>query len=89
MARTTLIIDKHVLADLKELAAARGQTVFALADGFLREGIERARATEKPPSLPQSINMGRALVDVADRNALYDVFDRESGFPESIKPPRS
>jgi len=90
MKRTTLIIDKQLLADLTQMAAARGQTLPALADEFLREGLQRAHPGKhpKPRPLPRGKNMGRELVNIADRNALYDVFDRDSTFLTGLKPPR-
>jgi hypothetical protein len=71
------------MAELKQLADAQGKTVFALVDDLLREAIERVQAA------PRGFNMGRELVDVTDRNALYDMFDRESGLLPCTDPPRS
>ena len=88
MARKVLVLDEQLMAELKALAAARDKSLSILVDQFLREGLERARATRKRrPPLPRSRNMGRELVDVADRDALYDIFDRESGLISEPDPP--
>lgn len=77
MARITLIIDEHRLVDLKRLAAERRETLSAVVDEFLGEGLERAGLKEKrkPRPLPRGKDMGRMLVNIADRHRLYDVLD--------------
>jgi hypothetical protein len=77
MARTTLIIDEHRLVELKRLAAGRRETLSAVVDQFLREGLERTKSSRKrkPQPLPPGKDMGRMLVNVADRDQLYDVLD--------------
>lgn len=59
-------------------------------DKQLLAELQRARSTKQPKtrSLPRGKNMGRELVNIADRNALYDILDRDSSFPMSPKPPR-
>ena len=77
MARTTLVIDEQRLVDLKRLAAARRETLSAVVDEFLREGLARAGSKKKRklPLLPPALKMGRELVDISDRDRLYDVLD--------------
>jgi hypothetical protein len=77
MARTTLIIDEQRLVDLKRLAAERRETLSRVVDEFLREGLERARSKKrrKVQALPPAIHMGRELVNISDRDQLYDVLD--------------
>ena len=77
MARTRLIIDECRLVDLKRLAAERRETLSAVVDEFLRQGLERARLKKKrkPQPLPHGKDMGRILVNIADRDRLYDVLD--------------
>lgn len=77
MARTTLVIDEQRLIDLKRLAAARRTTLSAVVDEFLREGLARAGSNQKRrrPALPRGKHMGRMLVDISDRDRLYDVLD--------------
>jgi hypothetical protein len=78
MTRTTLVLDEHRLQQLKRLAAERQQTLSSLVDEFLRQGIEKTNSTpaRKPRPLPRGKDMGRMLVNIADRDQLYDVLDR-------------
>jgi hypothetical protein len=78
MARTTLVIDEQRLIELKRLAAGRRQTLSALVDEFLRQGLQTAkepRRAKARPSLP-SFPMGRPRVNIADRDQLYEVMER-------------
>ena len=74
--KTTLIIPDPVFRDLKHHAAKRGTTMSELAAELLRRGLSER---PKPPRLPPlpSFNAGRVLVDVASRDALYDILDAE------------
>jgi hypothetical protein len=79
MARTTLFIDKQTLIALKRLAAAQRRTLSAVVDEFLSEGLRRTnsrRARRAAVRLP-SFDMGRPMVNVADRDQLYEVLDRK------------
>ncbi len=74
--KTTLILPDPVLRDLKRHAAKRGTTMSELAAELLRKGLnDRPKPTHLPP-LP-SFNAGPLLVDVADRDAMYDILDAE------------
>ena len=75
---TTLTIDDAILRELREEAARRGTTMSALVEAGVRRILSERPATEasEPPPLP-TWNSGGALVDVADREALYEVIDAE------------
>jgi hypothetical protein len=74
--KATLVIPDPVIRDLKRHAAKRGTTMSELATELLRKGLpDRPKAPRLPP-LP-SFDAGRLLVDVANRDALYDVLDAE------------
>jgi hypothetical protein len=77
MARTTLILQDKRLRQLKLLAVERQQTLSSLVDEFLQQGLEKAHSvqTRKPRPLPRGKDMGRLLVDISDRDQLYDVLD--------------
>jgi hypothetical protein len=76
MKRTTLILSDRRLAEVKRVAADRGQTISAVVDEFLAEGVRRAKAPKgKLEPLP-IFRMGEASVNIADRDRLYDVMDR-------------
>jgi len=77
MKRTTLILDDRRLIELKRLAAERGETISAVVDQFLAEGIRRASTPRKRGrSLPVS-DMGAPRVNLADRDQLWDAMERE------------
>ena len=68
--RTTLILQSMRLVDLKQLAAERGQTISAVVDEFLADGIRRARMAQTlRPSLPV-FDMGEPRVDINSREAI-------------------
>jgi len=74
--RATLTIPDPVLRDLKRRAAKRGTTMSELATELLRKGLADRPKPARLLALP-SFNAGPPLVDVADRDALYDVLDAE------------
>ena len=67
--KTTLIIPDTLMRELKRRAARRGETLSAVVAEALRRGLAEPAVGELPP-LPVH-PMGRPLVDVADRDALY------------------
>lgn len=74
--KTTLIIPDPVFRDLKRSAARRGRTMSELATELLRQGLaERPKPHHLPP-LP-SFETGGLLVDVADRESLYEALNAE------------
>jgi len=75
--RTTLIIDDAIFRQLKKLAAQQNRSLSQVTQEVLQRGLSQARppARRKAVRLP-SFSMGRPLVDVADRNQLYEVLDR-------------
>jgi hypothetical protein len=74
MKKTTLMIDDHVFRRLKQEAAARRETVSALVEAALRQYLARKSAPPALPPLPAA-DLGAPLVDVADRNALYEAME--------------
>lgn len=75
--KTTLVIDDSVMQRLRAEAARRGVTMSALVEAGLRRLLdEPAAPTAAVPPLP-SWDGGGARVDVADRDALYALLDRD------------
>jgi hypothetical protein len=72
--KTTLNIDDTVMADLKREAARQGRTMSELVETALRLLLRRQRKRGKVPPLP-SFHSGGALVDIADRDALYQAME--------------
>ena len=74
--RATSLIPDPVQRDLKLHAAKRGVTMSELATEMLRNGLARWPMQTRLPTLP-SLSVGRPRADVANREALLDLLDRE------------
>jgi plasmid stability protein len=72
--KTTLNIDDTVMAELKREAARQGRTMSDLVESALRLSLRSRRMREKIVSLP-SFRSGGTLVDIADRDALYQAME--------------
>lgn len=73
--KTTLVIDDHIMKRLKIEAVRQGKTISELVETALRQLLESPRKkSAKLPPLP-SYKLGGALVDIADRDALYQVME--------------
>jgi hypothetical protein len=74
--KTTLNIDDTVMAKLRRESVRQGRTMSELVEAALRllfQSGER-KPKKKLPRLP-TFRGGKPLVDIADRNALYDVME--------------
>ncbi len=72
--KTTLNIDDTVMAELKREAARQGRTMSEMVETALRLLLRSRRKPGAPPTLP-SFHSGGALVDIADRDALYQAME--------------
>jgi hypothetical protein len=72
--KTTLNIDDRVMGDLKREAARQGRTMSELVETALRLMFSAQRKRTKIRPLPK-FHGGGELVDIADRNALYDAME--------------
>jgi hypothetical protein len=72
--KTTLNIDDKVMAELKREAASQGRTMSELVETALRLLLHPKGKRARLPPLPK-FHSGGALVDVADRNALYQAME--------------
>ena len=72
--KTTLNIDDTVMAELKREAVRQGRTMSELVETALRLLLRSQRKREKIVALP-SFRSGGALVDIADRDALYQAME--------------
>lgn len=81
MARTTLNIDDMVMRDLKRIQRKERKPLGQLVSELLVLGIEQhgrpGRVSEPPPFKWISRPMGPMLIDIEDKEALYELFDRE------------
>jgi len=72
--KTTLNIDDSVMALLKQEAAKRGCTMSELVESALRLLLKPRKGRPELPPLP-SFKSGGSLVDIADREALYEAME--------------
>jgi len=72
--KTTLNIDDTVMAELKREAARQGRTMSELVETALRLLLRPQRRHPTIPPLPK-FHSGGPLVDVADRDALYQAIE--------------
>ncbi len=62
------------MADLKREAARQGRTMSELVESALRLSLRSQRKRQKVVALP-TFQSGGALVDIADRDALYQAME--------------
>jgi hypothetical protein len=72
--KTTLNIDETVMADLKREAVRQGRTMSELVETALRLLLRSQKKRTRLPDLP-TFDGGEPLVDIADRDALYDAME--------------
>ncbi len=70
--KTTLVIDDTVMARLREEAARQKTTISSLVEAALRLLLEPSDKPRKLSPLP-TFKSGGAMVDIANREALYGV----------------
>jgi hypothetical protein len=72
--KTTLNIDDKVMRELKREAARQGRTMSELVETALRLLLQPKKRQGELPPIP-TFNSGGYLVDIADRDALYDAME--------------
>ena len=73
--KTTLNIDEAVFAELKREAARQGRTMSELVEMALRLMLSSQRKRRAAlPDLPK-FRSGGSVVDIADRDALYQAME--------------
>ena len=74
--KTTLNIDDTVMGRLRREAARQGKTMSELVEAALRLLFQSGTRRSKPKLGPlPTFRSGGHLVDIADRDALYDVME--------------
>jgi len=73
--KTTLNVNESVMAALKKEAVRRGCTMSELLEAALRAFLAPKSRREDLPPLPV-FKSGGPLVDIADREALYEAMER-------------
>lgn len=74
--KTTLNIDDTVMARLRREAARQNRTMSELVEAALRLLFHSGQQQRKKKLAPlPTFHGGKPLVDIADRDALYDVME--------------
>ena len=68
--KTTLNIPDEIMRQLKKKAADTGRTLSEVVAEAIRKGLESKAPKKKFKGLP-SFSLGRAKVNIADRDQLY------------------
>jgi len=81
MKRTTLILDENLIYQLKQLAAKDMRTLTDVVNETLQHGLAilTAPKPKKKLELP-SRDMGIPLVDISDREALYEILEDQEWY---------
>jgi len=73
--KTTLNISDTTMSQLRQEAARQGRTMSELVEAALRMLLTKPKTEGTLPPLPE-FHSGGARVNVANREALYDVMER-------------
>lgn len=74
--KTTLNIDDTVMQRLRQEAARQHRTMSELVEAALRLFFRASRERPELPELPTH-DMGKELVDISDRDALYRAMEED------------
>ena len=72
--KTTLVINDTLLARVRVEAARQNRTMSEIVEMALHLLFHGPKRPARPPKIP-TFNMGKELVDIADRDALYDAME--------------
>jgi hypothetical protein len=76
MPRTTLDIDAPLLKELKNLQKEQGRSLGRIVSQLLAEALAQRKTAPPAPGLQWVSRPMHALVDLADKEAIYAVLDR-------------
>ena len=78
MPRTTLDLDRSVLEELKLRARRDHKSMGQLASELLAASLKEQSTTRaREPFKWRTYSMGESLIDLNDRERLWEFFDRE------------
>ena len=75
--RTTLDIDDPILREVRAIHQKEGRSMGAVVSELLAEALAGRRPTRSKPSLRWTSRPMNALVDLADKEAVYAILDAD------------
>jgi hypothetical protein len=75
--RTTMDIDDPILREIKAIHEREGRSMGAVVSELLADALARRRAPRARPAFRWTSRPMRALVDLADKDAVYAALDAE------------
>jgi hypothetical protein len=75
--RTTLDIDDPILKEIKVIHEKEGRSMGAVASEQLAEALARRRPSRAQPPFRWATRQMKSLVDLADKDAVYDALDTD------------
>jgi hypothetical protein len=76
--RTTIDIDDPILREVKAIHEKEGRSIGAIVSELLAEALAGRRPTRAKPPFRWTSKPMKALVDLADKEAVYAVLDQDS-----------
>ena len=76
--RTTIDIDDPVLREVKAIHQREGRSMGAIVSELLAEALSRRRPSRNKPSFRWTSRPMRALVDLADKDAVHAILDADA-----------
>ena len=77
MSRTTINIDDPILKEIKGMQKREGVTFGKLVSQLLAEALVQRKTPGKAPELKWISHPMHARLDLADKDAVYGILDRE------------
>jgi hypothetical protein len=77
MTRTTINIDDPILNEIKDLQKKEGGAIGKIVSQLLAEALVRRKTTESKPKLKWITRPMHARLDLADKDAVYAILDRD------------
>jgi hypothetical protein len=77
MTRTTIDIDAPILDEIKEIQKKEGKALGKLVSELLLEGLAKRRFVPETTKFNWISKPMQALVDLADKEALFAILDRK------------
>jgi hypothetical protein len=79
MTQATLDLDPQVLEDLENLQRELGLSMDRLVSTLLKDALNQRRSTRAQPAqaFEWHTSPGGLLIDLSDKDALYDILDRD------------